>query len=65
MFGKVGSKDAEELLTVSQAAVFMGVSSNTIRNWDRSGKLKAVRHPMNKYRLYTRKQLEAVLRKLR
>ncbi len=64
MFGKVGSKDAEELLTVSQAAVFMGVSSNTIRNWDRSGKLKAVRHPMNKYRLYTRKQLEAVLRKL-
>ncbi|MCC6148840.1 MAG: helix-turn-helix domain-containing protein [Planctomycetes bacterium] len=65
MFGKVGSKDAEELLTVSQAAVFMGVSSNTIRNWDRSGKLKAVRHPMNKYRLYNRKQLEAVLRKLR
>jgi excisionase family DNA binding protein len=49
------------LLTVSEAAVLLGVSTSTIRNWDRTGKLKAIRHPINNYRLYERQQLQAVL----
>jgi len=49
------------LLTVSEAAVFLGASASTIRNWDRSGKLKAVRHPINNYRLYDRQQLQDLL----
>jgi excisionase family DNA binding protein len=49
------------LLTVREAAVFVGVSPSTIRNWDRSGKLKAVRHPINNYRLYDRQQLQGLL----
>jgi len=49
------------LLTVSEAAVLLGVSTSTIRNWDRTGKLKAIRHPINNYRLYERKQLQALL----
>ena len=48
-------------LTVSEAAAFLGVAVSTIRNWDRSGKLKAVRHPVNNYRLYDRDELQALL----
>lgn len=47
--------------TVSEAAVFLGVAVSTIRNWDRSGKLKAIRHPVNNYRLYDRDELQALL----
>lgn len=48
-------------LSVSGAASFLGVSASTIRNWDRTGKLKAVRHPINNFRLYDRRQLQALL----
>jgi MerR family copper efflux transcriptional regulator len=51
-----------EYLTVKAAAQFLGISSETLRNWDQAGKLKAVRHPVNGYRLYRQEQLEALLR---
>ncbi len=51
-----------EYLTVKMAAEFLGVCPSTLRNWDRAGKLKPHRHPMNRYRLYRRTELEAVLR---
>lgn len=40
------------LVTVKEAAQLFGVSIQTIRRWDISGRLSAVRHPMNNYRLY-------------
>lgn len=52
----------DDYLTVKTAAEFLGVSPSTLRNWDRAGKLKPHRHPMNRYRLYRRNELEAVLR---
>ncbi|MBL8812070.1 MAG: helix-turn-helix domain-containing protein [Planctomycetaceae bacterium] len=54
----------DELLTVSQAAALLGVTSATLRNWDRAGKLKAVRHPINGYRIYQRSVIEALNREL-
>ena len=48
-------------LTVKEAADFLGVSSETLRNWDRTDKLKPHRHPLNGYRLYLREDLEAIL----
>jgi hypothetical protein len=51
-----------DYLTVGQAASFLGVSTATLRNWDRSGKLKPRRHPQNHYRIYLHDDLEAVLR---
>ena len=48
-------------LTVSEAAALLGVSASTIRNWDRSGKVRAIRHPVNNYRLYDRYELQALL----
>ncbi len=46
------------VITIKQAAEFLGVSENTLRNWDLSGKLKAGRHPKNNYRTYTLDQLK-------
>jgi hypothetical protein len=51
-----------DCLTVSEAAEFLGVSTATLRNWDRSGKLKPRRHPQNGYRIYLHEDLEQVLR---
>src|SRR5688500_10717685 len=50
-----------EYLTVSEAAVFLGVSPWTLRNWDRAGKLTPRRHPKNGYRIYRQEDLAAVL----
>lgn len=53
-----------DYLTVGEAASLVGVSRSTLRNWDRAGKLKAFRHPMNGYRLYRREDLEDLLEAL-
>lgn len=45
-------------LKIKDAAEFLGVSRETLRNWDNSGKLKARRHPINNFRLYSLKNLK-------
>ena len=55
----------DQYLTVKAAADLLGVCPATLRNWDRSGKLRPKRHPMNRYRLYLRDELEAVLRSVK
>ena len=47
-------------VTLNEAAGFLGVSKATLRNWDRSGKLRAVRHPINDYRVYALSDLQAI-----
>ncbi len=49
-----------EFLTVHEAAAYLGVSSWTLRNWDKTGKLKPMRHPVNGYRIYRHEDLEAL-----
>lgn len=53
----VGAPDEDELLTIKSAAEVLEVSEQTLRRWDKAGKLRAKRHPMNGYRLYARRQL--------
>lgn len=48
-------------LTVAEAAEFLGVSPWTLRNWDKTGKLKPMRHPVNGYRIYRQQDLEKIL----
>jgi MerR family copper efflux transcriptional regulator len=50
-------------LRIKEAAEFLGVSTLTLRNWDKSGKLPSYRHPINNYRLYRRVDLENFLEK--
>lgn len=51
----------QDYLTIKEAAEFLGVSPNTLRNWERRGKLVVYRHPINGYRLYRQADLELVL----
>ncbi len=51
-------------LTVSAAAKFLGVTATTLRNWDRAGKFKPARHPVNGYRLYREEDLKSILRQV-
>ena len=53
-----------DYLTVGAAAEFLGISRSTLRNWDREGKLKPHRHPINGYRLYRHADLVALLKEL-
>lgn len=57
-------QSTNEYLLVTEAAEFLGVSPNTIRNWARDGKVPEFRHPMNNYRLFRLKDLEKVRRTL-
>lgn len=47
-------------LTLSEAAELVGKSKETLRRWDREGKLSAVREPMSNYRVYRRDQVESL-----
>jgi DNA (cytosine-5)-methyltransferase 1 len=42
----------------------LGVSPNTLRNWVNAGKIAAVRHPLNDYRLFKKKDLDSLLKKV-
>ena len=53
-----------DFITIRQAADMIGVSPAPLRNWDRSGKLKAIRNPANRYRLYRREDIEAFLARI-
>jgi DNA repair protein RadD len=47
----------DDFLTVSDAAAFLGVNPETLRRWDRSGQLTAIRRPGSKHRFYDRGDL--------
>ena len=52
-----------DFMTVGEAAEYLSVSKDSLRRWDRAGKLKARRHPINGYRLYRKGDLDALLRR--
>lgn len=48
----------EKLLAIGQAAEYLGVSLNTLRRWDESGKLVAIRKEGGTHRYYRERDLE-------
>ena len=52
----------DKFLTIKKTAEILGVSTLTLRNWDKSGKFKALRHPINNYRVYRATDIERFLR---
>ena len=48
----------EKLLTIGQAAEYLGVSLNTLRRWDENGKLVAIKKNGGTHRYYREKDLE-------
>lgn len=55
----------EDFLTIQQAADFLGVAPNTLRYWEKNGKISVYRHPNNNYRLYKKEDLENILRAIK
>jgi MerR family transcriptional regulator, copper efflux regulator len=53
-----------DYLRISDAADYLGVSPNTLRNWENAGKIMAHRHPVNHYRLFRREDLDALLKRV-
>jgi DNA-binding transcriptional MerR regulator len=51
----------EVYFSIKEAAEILGVSPLTLRNWDKSGKFIAQRHPMNNYRVYKLSALEHII----
>ena len=47
----------KDYYTLAEAAELLGKSKETLRRWDREGKLNAVREPMSNYRVYRKEQL--------
>lgn len=54
-------KENRKLITVKEAALILGVTPLTLRNWDKNGKLQAGRHPLNNYRVYRREDIDRLL----
>ena len=54
----MSQKELPELLTLKQACELLQVHPNTLRNWDKSGTLKAVRIGERKLRRYKRSDLQ-------
>ena len=53
-----------KLITIKEAAKILNISKLTLRNWDRDGKLKAYRHPINNYRIYRLDDIENIIKKI-
>lgn len=61
---KINIPEPKRYLKIREVSRLLGVTPLTLRNWDKSGKLKAYRHPINNYRIYKAEDVELFLRKM-
>jgi excisionase family DNA binding protein len=59
-----GQEERPRRITIKDAASILGVSQMTLRRWDKAGKFKAYRHPMNNYRFYQRDEVVKLRRSI-
>ncbi len=57
-------RNFSEYVTIKDAAEYLSVSANTLRNWEASGKIAVHRNPMNGYRLYKINDLQMLLEEI-
>ena len=53
----------DEYVRIAEAAEYLGVCRNTLRNWGRNGRIPEYRHPVNNYRLFKVSDLDKLLKK--
>lgn len=54
----------KKYLSVSEAADIIGVNPETLRRWDKNGKFKSMRHPINNYRVYSENQVQSFVEEM-
>lgn len=47
-------------ISIGEAAKYLGISRDTLRRWEKKGKIKPIRSPTNR-RYYTKSQLENLM----
>lgn len=52
----------DKYYSIGQTAEKIGVSCETLRRWDNSGKFSSTRHPINNYRVYTEEQINNLIK---
>ncbi len=50
----------QKMLPIGKASRYLGISRDTLRRWEKRGKLKPLRSPTDR-RYYTKEQLDAVM----
>lgn len=58
-------KIMKEYLTIRETANLVGVSPQTLRNWEKCGELVPYRNPINNYRMYKVIQIENFIEDMR
>lgn len=53
-----------EIVTIQEAAKILDVNPETLRRWDKNGKFKGFRHPINNYRVYKREDVYGLRTKM-
>lgn len=54
----------DQYLKIAAAAVYLGVSPNTLRKWADEGKIKTHVNPANQYRLFRQDELDRFLNRV-
>jgi len=54
----------KKYFTIKEAAKIIGVTPLTLRNWDKNGKFRASRHPINNYRIYKKEKVDKLLKEI-
>jgi len=49
-----------KVIAIGEAASYLGISRDTLRRWEKRGRLKALRSPTNR-RYYTKEQLDRLM----
>lgn len=53
-----------DYLKIKEAADLLGVSMQTLRNWEKNKKIKVYRSSVNDHRLYKKEDLENILKNI-
>lgn len=51
----------KDYYSLSEVAEILGKSKETLRRWDRNGKLNALREPISEYRVYKKEEINSLL----
>ena len=54
----------EKFYNLKETAEILNVNKETLRRWDRSGKFKSTRHPINNYRVYPSSKVNQLVKEL-
>ncbi len=54
------AENKSQWLSIGEAAKYLGISRDTLRRWEKAGRIKPVRSPTNR-RYYTKKILDEIL----